>query len=177
MMIPLCCEGRGGDQKRVSEWELLEASMFWGGPLGTACAYKWPIMSCFVQNCNQLTSLFRGHINGYWRTSPNTGVSCYATGVVGVWQESTQCGCSLWAAKVLRYNIIRHYTRFWTQHAVSSDDAILLCRWTPWQCNSAWIVSYNNMTKSKLTHHMFFQILPYFLLWILCCSMLLVHPL
>ena len=42
-----------------------------------------------------ITILFSGYTGSCCRSSSNTGVSCDATGVVGVWQESTKCGCGL----------------------------------------------------------------------------------
>ena len=35
MITPLRCEGRGGDQERVSVREVVEIVKFWGSPLGT----------------------------------------------------------------------------------------------------------------------------------------------
>ena len=35
MMIPFCCEGRGGDQERVSEREVVDDTRLCGCPLGT----------------------------------------------------------------------------------------------------------------------------------------------
>ena len=56
MMTPLRCEGRGGDQERVSVRDVVEIVKFWGGPLGTVL-YKvtaikivllYSLLSCWV---------------------------------------------------------------------------------------------------------------------------------
>ena len=68
--------------------------MIRGGPLGTVCINDLS-QAVLGKNYNQLTILSSDHNDGCCRSSSNTSVSCDATGVVGVWQESIQCSYGL----------------------------------------------------------------------------------
>ena len=154
--MPFWSASRGGDQVSVMVFEVVEVLMCSGGLLGTTieieswshllclCAwlsvtYRFMYSSLFELDIAtfkwKVTILPSGHIDSCCRSSPNTGVSCNATGVVGVWQESTQCGCSHgtshdhWAIHQLIVSAIR------TLQQVVSDDSIWYQRRSPSKCN------------------------------------------
>ena len=82
----------------------------------------------------QLTILFCNYNDSCCRSSPNTGVSCDATGVVGVWQESTQCGCGLWA--IHSPPVLLYSTK--TLQLVLSDHSVRFLWITPHKPNKLW---------------------------------------
>ena len=137
-MTPLRCERRGGDQKRVRLWDCTETNVSFGAPLGTEIS-KSHTFKCMCYGCcseKQLTILFCNYADSCCRSSSNTGVSCDATGVVGVWQESTQCGCGLWAI----HCVIECLSTTSTLEQIVSNYSIGLGWLHPEQFNACWIL-------------------------------------
>ena len=144
-MTPFCCEGRGGDQKRMRVREVTEMVKYWGGPLGAERKIineYWFFL--LYQKSITRTILLSDHTGSCCRSSSNTGVSCDATGVAGVWQESTQCGCSLCPHQ----SHVEYFSAWETQEVVLIHS--IKIRWTPaefdwcgasgrcWECCRRW---------------------------------------